>query len=473
LIDRQVHDTIRRHGMFRPGDRVIVAVSGGPDSVALLDLLAALAPTLRLELHVAHLDHGWRGRAAAADAGFVRRLALRLGLPVTVGHVPPATWKRRAGRQSSREARARDLRYAFLVETARAVGARRIALGHTRDDQAETLLLNLLRGSGGRGLGGIRPVRDDLFVRPLIETRRRDLLAWLKRRRLRYRVDATNRDLALTRNRVRRSLIPLLERRFNPRVVDLLARTAGLLRDDEAVLEAIAGEALDKAAGRRQRGRIDLRAAAIRPLPAALQRRVLRRAVAEVRGDLRRITARQIEACRDLLEHRPGRGRPLSGGVDLPGGVTVRAAPGTLTVSAVRPAAAAGTAVETLCPVPGRCELPGFGVRLKTRVMSRSPRFDPRAGAPDRVCLDADLARGPLRIRGRRPGDRFRPLGAPGARKVKTFLIDRKVPADLRARIPIVLSGDRIAWVMAQAIDDRFKVTPSTRRILVLEKETA
>jgi len=470
VIDGQVYDTIRRHGMIRPGDRAIVAVSGGPDSVALLALLAKLAPSLNLELHVAHLDHGWRGPASAADAEFVRRLALRLGIAVTVGHVPPGTWKRRARRQSSREARARDLRHAFLIETARSVGAQRIALGHTRDDQAETLLLRLLRGSGGRGLGGIYPVKDGLFVRPLIETRRREILAYLKRRRLRYRVDATNRDVRLRRNRVRRELIPLLEKRFNPRVVDLLARTSGLLRDDEEVLETLAGEALEKAAGRRAPGRLDLRTPAIRLLPPALQRRVLRRGLAEVRGHLRRITARHIDACRGLFETRSG------GAVSLPDGVTVRQAPGTLRIEMGRKAgsrAVAGPPVETLCPVPGEVDLPSFGLRLRTRVIPRPSGFDPRAGAPDRVFLDADLVRTPLRVRERRAGDRFTPLGAPGDRKVKSFLIDRKVPVDLRGRIPIVLSGERIAWVVAQAIDDRFKVTPQTRRILVLEKETA
>src|SRR5207245_9843888 len=178
----------------------------GPDSTALLGLLSGVADEMRLDLHVAHLNHAWRGRAAEKDAEFVRRMALKRGLPVTVGRVDPAVWERREGRQSSREARARVIRSSFLRETAKLVGARRIALGHTRDDQAESFLMRLLRGSGSRGLAGMYPVVDGVFIRPLFELRRRDLLEYLRDNHLRYRMDATYRDLSLLRNRVRRRL---------------------------------------------------------------------------------------------------------------------------------------------------------------------------------------------------------------------------------------------------------------------------
>src|SRR5262245_52241483 len=171
-VERQARRTIARYHMLRPGERVLVAVSGGPDSTALLAVLHRLAPESRLDLHVAHLDHGWRGRAAARDAEFVRRMAVRLGLPVTVGHLGPHAAPASAGRQSSREARAREVRNRFLVETAREIGAQKVALGHTRNDQAESFLLRLLRGSGARGLAGTYPVVDGFIVRPLIDVGR-------------------------------------------------------------------------------------------------------------------------------------------------------------------------------------------------------------------------------------------------------------------------------------------------------------
>jgi tRNA(Ile)-lysidine synthase len=508
MIERRFLETLKKHRMIRPGDRVLVAVSGGPDSTAMLALFCGAARRLHVDLHVAHLDHGWRGRESARDAEFVRRLALRMGVPVTVGHAgggggavdaapadagadPP----RRGRRQSSREARARAARMRFLRETAVAVGAQRIALGHTMDDQAESLVLRLLRGSGARGLGGTYPVVDGLFIRPLIGVRRRDTVQYLRRRRLRYRLDRTNRDLAHLRNRVRRRLIPLLERDFTPAAVEVMARAADLLRDEETWMDALAADAFRRAAITTPEC-VALAVPQMLEMPPALRRRVLRRAVEEVRGHLRGLTFRHVDQMDALL------GRPGIVALDLPGGLRALQRAGELRVSiappggptmaraaasAGAPATAAGPAGgvpggavlagggaegcrEAVCPIPGAVELPGLGMMLRARVV---PREDPAAApGPDRACLDADLLPGPLLVRPRRPGDRFLPLGGPGSRKVKSFLIDRKIPLDERGRIPLVLSEGRIAWVVGHRIDERFKVTPTTRRILVLEKET-
>ncbi len=529
MIERQVRKTIERYDMIRPGERILVAVSGGPDSTALLSLLCRIAPEMRLDLHVAHLDHGWRGRASERDAEFVRRAAIRLGLPVTVGRVAPqpgATPGGRAGRtkgrgpaeaggraegrdrQSSREARARALRTNFLLETARQIGATRVALGHTRDDQAESFLLRLLRGSGARGLAGTYPVVDGVIIRPLIEVRRRDVLAYLRDRRIRYRIDATNRDVTLTRNRVRRRLLPLLEREFNPAAVEALAHAADLLRDEDAYLSGIADAEFRALATPRGDG-VSLPAQALCRLPVAIRRRVMRLAMAEVRGDLRRIALQHVDRSLALLDDPPG-----LRAVTLPDGDLVRREGESLVILPAartsgdrragddraggaaaggrRAGEDAGRPREALCPVPGEVRLAAFGLRLRATVVPREElpfdlkpmargtvgRDDPagpevREAGRGRAFLDADLLPGPLLIRPRRPGDRFVPLGGPGTRKVKSFLIDRKVPVDERGRIPLVLSGDRIAWVVGHEIDDRFKVTEATRRVLVLERQSS
>ena len=482
MIDSLFLETLGRERMVRPGGRVLVAVSGGSDSMALLTLFARHAADLRIELHVAHLDHGWRGATSARDAEFVRTRALQLGLPVTVGHVDAAAWKRAARRttpsrrgtagrrQSSLEARARTIRARFLRATARQVGADRIALGHTLDDQAESVLMRLLRGSGARGLGGIHPVVDRLFIRPLLGARRADLRAWLRRRGVRWREDATNLDLTLTRNRVRRRLVPILEKEFNPRAVPALARAAALLREDERWMDRMAGEAF-AAAATIAAGRVSLDAAALGGMPEALRRRVVRRAIEAARGSLRGIGARHAEQALALL------GRPGTRSLHLPSGLRVRSNGRRLSFEAaasnasdVHPEAAPGRACrEALCPVPGAVRLPDFGMRLVARLAA--PGEPVPAPGPDRALLDADRVAAPLVVRPRRPGDRFHPQGAPGTRRLKAFLIDRKVPVDERGRIPLVLSGEKIAWVVGHRIDDRFKITPATRRVLVLEKK--
>ena len=470
-IEKRFRDTISRHQMLRPGHLVLVAVSGGPDSTALLTLLGDAAGELGIGLHVAHLNHGWRGRGADRDAAWVRRLAARRKLPVTVGNVEPGAWKRGVGGSFSLEARARTLRLRFLRDTARAVGATRIALGHTRDDQAESFLLRLLRGSGRLGLAGTYPIVDGLFVRPLLDLRRRDLLAWLRRHKVRYRLDPTNRDLRLTRNRIRHRLIPRLEKDFNPEVVEALARAADLLRDEETYLGEVSAEAFARLARHGADGST-LAVDALRGLSVALRRRVVRLAIASVRGHLRGIDRDHVEEILRLLE-RPGAAR-----TGLPDGLQARVRAGNLHLGMEDSAAPpAGPALVALCPVPGEVPLPGFGMRLRARLLDRAaggpvpPDGPGSAPGPGRACLDADRLTGPLLIRARRPGDRFVPLNGPGTRKVKSFLIDRKVPVDERGRIPLVLSGDRIAWVVGHQIDDRFKVTTETRRMLVLEKE--
>ncbi len=476
MIERQFRRTIERYGMIDPGERILVAVSGGPDSTALLSLLRDAAQDLRLDLHVAHLDHGWRGREAEKDAEFVRRMALRSGLPVTVGKVQPSAWTAQERRQSSREARARTIRTRFLLEAARQIGAQKVALGHTRDDQAESFLLRLLRGSGSRGLAGTYPVVDGIIIRPLIELRRRDLLQYLRDHGLRYRIDATNRDTSLARNRVRRRLLPLLEREFNPNVIDALAHAADLLRDEDAYLAAVA-EAEYRARGAPRGEGVALKARSLLDLPPALRRRVLRLALASVHGDLRRITLAHVEQSLRLLEPPAGRRS-----VSLPDGLVVSLREDDLLVArhgeareAPGPSDENALCREALCPVPGEVPLAGFGLRLRASILPREEAIrdpgDLRGAGRDRAFLDADLLPGPLLIRPRRPGDRFVPLGGPGSRKVKSFLIDRKVPVDERGRIPLVLSGERIAWVVGHEIDDRFKVTAGTRRVLVLEKE--
>src|SRR5690606_7110870 len=282
VMDR-VLETARRCRMWAPGDRIVVAVSGGPDSVALLHVLTRLKDQESLDLVVAHLNHRLRGRSADEDAAFVGSLAERWGLPAVVEEADVARMARQRG-VGIQEA-AREARYAFFSRVAEAWGAARIALAHHADDQVETVLFRLIRGTGTRGLAGIPPVRGPI-IRPLIDVSREDIVAYCRRHRLPYRTDPSNRDMRYRRNRIRWELIPLLEERYNPRVREAIVRMARILRDEDDFLDRYAdgvyrsiareGEAPGPDGSRAEVQEVFIPRDALGGLHRAVQRRVLR-----------------------------------------------------------------------------------------------------------------------------------------------------------------------------------------------------
>lgn len=436
-----VRNTIRRHAMLAGGEAVLVAVSGGADSVALLHALRALAGELRLRLSVAHLDHGLRADSAA-DAAFVEALARGGELPVSVERLAVP-----AG--GSLEARAREARYAALRRQAARVGAARIALGHTADDQAETVLMRLLEGAGPRGLAGIPPVRGP-FIRPLIETRRADIVAELRRAGLAWREDPSNRDPKFLRNRVRHELLPLLAASYNPAIVPALNRAAALTRALLAEVTALAARELPAAAA----DDVVLARSRLAALPAEVAAEVLRLA-AERLGRAAPLRAWAHRGLRRVLLAPPPR-RPLAlGGITIEvSGDRVRLACRPRPPLAPRPLA-----------VPGVTPLPEIGRALAVRCFDRPAGY----AAPrerDRVAFDADRLPGPLGVRARRRGDRFAPFGGSGERRLKSFLIDAGVPRWERDSLPLVVAGAEIAWVVGRRRAAAAPVTETTRRVV-------
>jgi len=276
-----MRENLRRYAMVAPGDGVVAGVSGGPDSVALLDLLFRLREEFNLRLTVAHLNHMLRGREAEEDAAFVAGLAARYGLPFTGERVDVRAY--RAVHGGSLEEAAREVRYAFFARVAGETGAARVALGHNADDQAGTVLFHFLRGTGPAGLKGIPPVRG-LFIRPLLTVRRAAIEAYLAERGLTARLDRSNVRPVYTRNKIRLLLLPLLEKEYNPRIVDALGRLAEVCREEDAYLEALAERALRDALLAHEEGLLRLKAAQVTALPLALRRRVIRLAWQRVTG---------------------------------------------------------------------------------------------------------------------------------------------------------------------------------------------
>jgi len=463
MLISQARKTIERYSMLSPGDRVIVAVSGGPDSVCLLRVLQVLSNNLDLTLHAAHLDHRFRGEGSAADARFVEGLAKKLGIAATIeGRDVPAYC---AERGLSAQAGAREVRYAFLNRVALSVGARKIALGHTASDQAETLLMRLVRGAGISGLSAVPPVRENI-IRPLIGTTRSEVLAYLKKLGQDFVTDPSNEKPLYTRNRVRHEVLPVLER-FNPRITETLAAEAELLRDENAAIEAML-QAIIQTILRRDGETVRIsREKFIRLLPA-FQRRVLRTAIELVAGNdaVDHSWIRTGEALGFIAEAQNGRN------MEVPGGLFLAREYDSMVIRAREQE-------TTFCipvAVPGETAVPASGLAIETAVLNAFP--DPGTDEGNylwQAVFDYDKMSLPLYLRNRRPGDRFCPAGMGGkSKKLQDYFVDEKVPQTRRNTAPLLATEQDVIWIVGMRTDDRFLPGPGTKKVLrITIKEAA
>lgn len=465
-LPKRLEQALVRDGLLAPGDAVLVGVSGGPDSVALLRLLWELGPSLRLSLEVAHVDHGIRGPQSRDDCEFVRGMAARLSLPFHLARLDlgEAADKRGAG---NLEARARERRYRFFAQVASERRMGKVAVGHNRDDQVETMLMWLLRGCGPEGLQGMpaaRPLARSpegagpaVLIRPLLDVSREEILAFLESRGLDYREDPTNRDPRYLRNWLRGAVLPELRSRSAGALERRLARLGGMLRSDHALLERQAAAAYpDTAPG----GVLDRRR--FLALDPEFRPRMARFWLRRELGTLRRMGFAHVDAVTRLMS-----GSRPHGQVSLPGGWTAVRQYDTvrLTRRAVPHAEDSRTA-DYSCPLPldGELAVPEAGVRVTAwRSRSRELPEDPFEAVFDLSGLGRPEGR--LRLRNPRPGDRFRPLGMAGRKKLKDLFIDRKVPRSRRRTAPLLVVGDEIAWIPGCARSGLARVGPETREV--------
>lgn len=467
----RVARAIRQDCLIAPAGRddvrIVVALSGGSDSVALSWILRALAPDRGITLAgLIHVNHQLRGAASDGDEAFCRDLAVRMSLPIKVTSVDVAARAREA--RTSIEVAAREVRYAFYERAASELRATHIATGHTLDDQAETVLLRLLRGAGSRGVSGIRARRGNL-VRPLLSVRRHELRAYLHARGEAWREDDSNQDISIPRNHVRHHLMPVIEQ-IAPGGVKALGRFASLAQADEAWLteEAIkSGAALvSYVKGGTGGVTIDVDADGLSLLSPAIARRVLRSVAADV-APARSLSARHLEAVWELAGTDKSAGQ-----LDLPG-LTVRKQTGKLTFTADTsdPRTRAVVSVWPIRPltVPGAVEAPEGSLQIVSRRSSGSADEWTTLGSLG-AGVQADSVRLPLSVRNWRPGDRFRPLGAPGRRKLQDLFVDRKVPRSQRDRVAVIVDADdRIVWVAGLAVAHDCRVTAPEAGVLILE----
>ncbi len=490
LLDT-VAQTIASHDLLPSGSRIVVAVSGGADSIALLDALQQLAPGHRWHLHVAHVNHQLRGAESDADAALVAQFAARAGLPCTVRSIDVA---RAQQDHASPENTARRLRYRQLAAIARQAEARYIALAHHQNDQAETVLLHLLRGSGPGGLAGMRyaspllltddavpgpanvaSAREDrqeayhppdptiTLVRPLLNVARADIRAYCTHRELAFREDSSNETTTPQRNWLRHEVLPLLETRY-PAAARTLARAARVFEEDSAYLNALAEDWLHRHSQRQTDGVLFARSPWLAQ-PPALQAAVLRSAVARVVGHVQGLEYAHVISAREVLrQDKTGVASPL------PGGLLCRAEHDGIWIG-YAPAPAFFPPI-TLA-VPGRTEIAQLGCAIHAALV-RPSEVDFHTGTIGEVAwIDAGQAAGVLKVRTRLPGDRFVPLGMTGEKKLQDFLVDARVPARLRDLVPLIVTeNNAIVWVAGHRSDARYRITDETRHVIQLRLES-
>jgi tRNA(Ile)-lysidine synthase len=447
--------TISRHDMIRQGDLVVVAVSGGPDSVCLLHILHELKDALHLGLVAAHFDHGLRPAEDESETAFVRGLAESLGLPFET-EKGRLLAKKTSG---SREEVARSSRYAFLERVKKKHKAGRIAVGHHLNDQAETILMRLLRGSGPLGLTGIPPCRDGSIIRPLIELERHEIEQYLKAEKLAFVTDSSNLDTDYLRNRIRREIMPLLVQ-HQPKLVNLLGQTAEIIRDEHEYLERITEAWLKNEVISLPDHSCEISIDSFLDLPVPLRRRAARQLIGKLKKDLRRIAWDHIEAIMKLAESE----KPQTV-LSFPGRIQVRRTYDRLRFLEKPKKERAPFSYEL--NGPGSYRIKEISRTLSMEEIKRTKAL-PLRGSRWTAFVDGGKLRFPLFLRTAAPGDKFIPLGLKGHKKVKDFFVDLKVPTEERRSTPILFCGDIPVWLCGFRIDDRFKVTPEAKRILKL-----
>ncbi|MFQ5867993.1 MAG: tRNA lysidine(34) synthetase TilS [bacterium] len=454
MVFSKVKKIIERYNMFSPGDKILVAVSGGPDSVCLLHILDRLAKEMALSLHIVHINHGIRKREAKREEKFVCYLADRMGLPITVKSLDVPSYARR--KRLTVEEAARDMRYRAFESLATKLSAKKIVLGHTASDQVETVLMHLLRGSGPQGLSGISPVRklgSTSIIRPLIEVNREEILNYLKENNLTFCLDSSNKKIEYFRNKIRLKLLPLLRKNYNKNIDGALLRLSEILKEENAYWGRVVEGVLRRVVSL-ELGKILIDFRNFLRYNVVVQRRVLYRLFGGI------VSLRQIEGIRTLAEKSP-QGKRIHLGKRL----SVRKKGNFLIFSSFRERRF--KKFNYRITVPGKNEIEELNLILDTRIVDFRPVSDRGTNI---AYFDVDKINiKHLMLRNRREGDRFKPFGLRGTKKLSDFLIDKKILRHLRDRVPLLVEGDDILWVVGIRRADKARITEATRRILEVQ----
>ncbi|MEA2087767.1 MAG: tRNA lysidine(34) synthetase TilS [Candidatus Caldatribacteriota bacterium] len=472
MLEEKVLQTIKKFDMLSFNDRVLIGISGGPDSVTLLNILLSFKKRYNLSFFIAHLDHMLRGKESDEDVSFVKNLAQELGLPCEVKSCNLTKIARKE--HLTIEEAAREYRYKFYLETAKKFKANKIALGHNADDQVETVLMRFLRGSGLEGLMGIPPVRGKI-IRPLIECSREEIEGYCKENKIGYRVDSSNKEVVYFRNKIRLELLPLLAKDYNKNIKDITLRLRNIVSEVSAYLNQET-ELLFKEVARRENPEtviIDLRK--FTSLPPALKRRIIRKAIEVVKGNLYSISFRHNNEILKLTEYQLGEKE-----IYLPDNLIAKKIYNKIIIYKKR---ISKDQTEEKPPlweynisIPGKTEIQSLGIKIEIIILDsvdiKSSLYFTRKKSKVEFLefIDYNKVNPPLKLRNRRSGDKFYPLKMKGLKKVKDFFIDNKIPKSHRDLIPILVDNeDQIIWIMGMRLDDRVKINSNTKKVLCIK----
>ncbi len=458
MLFDQVKRTVDRHHLLEKGDRVIVGVSAGVDSMVLLHLLLAFRETFDLSLIVAHLNHGFRPNESEQEAELVQKECTRLGLPFEYGQFDVKEFQKLGG--FSPQDAARRIRFHFFFDLLQTHHAQKIALGHNADDQVETVLLRLMRGSGLQGLKGILPIREGTIIRPLLEVGRSEIESFAIKKQIPFLLDSSNLKKDYFRNRIRLALIPLIEKEYQPHFRKAVLKTSSLLREENDYLERKAEEVFQKMT-REEGETLSFNFSEYRSLHQAIQGRLIKKILERMNGGGTTTEeehwAEVHQICQKLHQSSP------SFLLEFPQGGWIEKRYDMIQCRRGRVKSLPPFEVEVLSP--GQTFIEEIGKKVVIEETNREA-FRNHHDSSTTALMDCNSLQFPLKVRNFRPGDRFHPLGVTGTQKLKDFFIDHKVPKIERPKVPLLISGEMIAWIVGYRIDDRVKVTEKTKKIL-------
>lgn len=455
MMLKKIEQTIKKYSLLENGDHVLVALSGGADSCALLLSLVGLIQANNLKMVVAHFNHGLRANESKGDEVFCRRLAKKFNLAFVTERMRHLS----IPKGISPEDYFRRERYRFLDKVAMDHGANKIALGHHLNDQAETILLNILRGSGLDGLKGFLPMRENKYIRPLIEVSHQEINDFLKEAGVEYRQDSSNNNKVYLRNHIRNELIPYLKEKYNPRIEQNLARMADIIRRDDEFIGKYVSAILTSPQIQKKKKEVSFSAEYFKRLPISLGYRLLKAVLEDLVPENKGFSSSHIQSVVDLV-NKSSSGKSVS----LPYRLRAQKEYDHLVISSDRIEKTRD--YEYPLTIPGTVDLRERHVILSTK---RATMDEVDFKCLNKTYFDRDKIKEPLIIRNRRSGDWFKPLGMQGSQKIKKLFIDRKIPRPKRNSIALIADQESVIWVENMHLSERVKVSPETKNVLILE----